>query len=517
MARVELAHSARRRPEGEAVGRPDDGARLAVTLHLRHPAEPDHAPGSAEDFAALAVPTTRRRLALERARLFAPARAPLAEFAAQHGLRLGRLRATRRTVKLYGAAAQLSEAFGATLVAFEAEGRRFRARTGPLTAPDDLAPWIRAVVGFDTRAPSLRPASDPTDGLGLWPREIAALYGLPADAKATGQCIGVIAPGGGHLPTDLAAAAAGAGQVPPTAVVDQPASANRFGQDDLADAELAIDLQVLAGVAAGAKLVAYFTGGHISDLAGALHDAVFDTVNRPQVLCVSWGSSEDVWPDDVRLTVQAALRDAVRLKVAVVAAAGDYLATGGFTDGKAHVYHPASSPYVLACGGTAPTLDAAGARIVGEAVWNDGLAATGTGGGISDKHPVPAYQAALALPPSANAGAPAGRGVPDVAAAASALPGYSVILNGQRIGKAGTSAATPLWAALLALANARRASPLGLPHDVLYGAAGVCREITAGDNRYGGLGYDAGPGWNACTGLGVPNIAQVLDALAAAP
>ncbi len=74
-----------------------------------------------------------------------------------------------------------------------------------------------------------------------------------------------------------------------------------------------------------------------------------------------------------------------------------------------------------------------------------------------------------------------------------------------------------LWAAILALANARRADPVGLPHHVLYGAAGVCREITSGNNRYGGLGYDAGRGWNACAGLGVPNIARVLEVLAAAP
>ena len=515
MPGVELAHSARSPPPGDDAGRVRDDARLSVTVHLKHPDEPGHPPGSAADFAALSAPTTRRRLALQRARLFAPANALLAVFAAQHGLRLGRLRAARRTVKLYGTAAQLSEAFGATLRVYDADGRRFRGRTGPLTAPGDIAPWVRSVIGFDTHVVPLRPASDPTDGLGLWPSEIAALYGLPAGADASGQCVGVIAPGGGHLPADLAEAARQAGRAAPP-VVDQPPGASRFGQNGLADAELALDLQVIAGVASGVKLAVYYAPNSISALADVLHGAIFDPVNTPQVLCVSWSSAEDVWPDDVRLTVQAVLQDAVRMKVAVVAAAGDYLATGGIADGQAHVYHPASSPYVLGCGGTAPTLDAAGTAIVDEQVWNDGLAGTGTGGGISARYPVPAFQTGLALPPPANPGAPPGRGVPDVAAAASALPGYSIVLNGQRQGRAGTSAAAPLWAAILALANGRRTSPLGLPHAGLYGVAGLCRQITVGDNRDGGLGYDAGPGWNACTGLGAPNIASVIDALAAA-
>jgi kumamolisin len=236
-------------------------------------------------------------------------------------------------------------------------------------------------------------------------------------------------------------------------------------------------------------------------------------VNRPQVLSISWGSAEKFWQPGPRAAVQAALADAVRLKVSVTVASGDLLATGGVSDGAAHVFFPSSSPYVLGCGGTALTLE--GNDIVSETVWKENF--TGTGGGISEVFPVPDFQAHAALPPSVTTGA-RGRGIPDVAAAAASVPGYRIILDGNAIVKDGTSAVAPLWAAMIALANARRGAPLGLVNPILYGNPDLFRPITEGDNRFRGVGYDAAPGraWNACTGLGVPKGAEVIAALAAA-
>jgi hypothetical protein len=103
--------------------------------------------------------------------------------------------------------------------------------------------------------------------------------------------------------------------------------------------------------------------------------------------------------------------------------AGDQLATSGMTDGKAHVWFPASSPYVLGCGGTAVTL--AGSAVVSESVWHDG--AIGTGGGISEYYPTPDFQIGVGLPRSVNDGHE-GRGVPDVAALAANMPGYRIVV-----------------------------------------------------------------------------------------
>jgi len=142
--------------------------------------------------------------------------------------------------------------------------------------------------------------------------------------------------------------------------------------------------------------VVYFAQNTTASLAAAIHQAVFDDVNRPQVLSISWGSAEKFWQPGPRAAVQAALADAVRLKVSVTVASGDLLATGGVSDGAAHVFFPSSSPYVLGCGGTALTLQ--GDDIVSETVWKENF--TGTGGGISEVFPVPDFQAHAALPPS---------------------------------------------------------------------------------------------------------------------
>ena len=167
---------------------------------------------------------------------------------------------------------------------------------------------------------------------------------------------------------------------------------------------------------------------------------------------------------------------------------------------------------MLGCGGTAISL--AGSVIGGEHVWNEGT--IGTGGGISDNYPVPDFQLSAGLPPSTNDGHK-GRGVPDVAALAAKSPGYRIVVGGAEMAKDGTSAATPLWAGLIAMANAERGSPLGLVTAHLYGAPALMRPITAGDNRQNGIGYAAGTGWSACTGLGVPRGAEIIRALAAIP
>jgi kumamolisin len=198
----------------------------------------------------------------------------------------------------------------------------------------------------------------------------------------------------------------------------------------------------------------------------------------------------------------------------VFAASGDGLASDGQGDGAAHVDFPASSPWVVGCGGT--RLETSGAARSGETVWNSN--GGGTGGGISALFPVPTYQSGVTLPPSANAGAAPGRGVPDVAADADPYTGYQVVVDGQAQVIGGTSAAAPLWAGLFALVNEAAGKPVGQPHATLYGHASAFNDVTSGDNKVSGVGYSAGPGWDACTGLGTPRasaIANLFQAVAA--
>jgi kumamolisin len=78
----------------------------------------------------------------------------------------------------------------------------------------------------------------------------------------------------------------------------------------------------------------------------------------------------------------------------------------------------------------------------------------------------------------------------------------------------GTSAVAPLWAGLIALANAQNKTSAGFVNPTLYaGGEQKFRDITQGNNG----GFSAGPGWDACTGLGSPNGKLIIGALAAKP
>jgi kumamolisin len=194
--------------------------------------------------------------------------------------------------------------------------------------------------------------------------------------------------------------------------------------------------------------------------------------------------------------------------VTVLAAAGDGGGSDGVAGGPLVVDFPASSPYVLACGGT--TLILAGSTISSEVVWNDLATGEGaTGGGVSESFRLPAYQTAPPVPPAPNGFS--GRGVPDVAGNADPATGYSVSIDGTSAVYGGTSAVAPLWAALIARCNQAEGAPLGFLNPSLYRppVALTCHDITSGTNE----GYSAGPGWDACSGWGSPDGVRLLGAL----
>ncbi len=148
-----------------------------------------------------------------------------------------------------------------------------------------------------------------------------------------------------------------------------------------------------------------------------------------------------------------------------------------------------------------------------ETGWNDGGTGGATGGGVSDAFALPDWQQAVDVPGAT--GGKSGRGVPDVAAVADPQTGYRVLVDGTQLVIGGTSAVAPLWAALIARLVQASGKPLGLAQPALYDsirsgqlAAGF-RDITSGDNG----AFSAGPGWDACTGLGVPDGTALLAAL----
>jgi kumamolisin len=153
-----------------------------------------------------------------------------------------------------------------------------------------------------------------------------------------------------------------------------------------------------------------------------------------------------------------------------------------------------------------------------EVVWNDGPTGGATGGGISDFFGLPAFQTGANIPRSANPGGHVGRGVPDVAGDASPRSGYLVRVDGQEFPIGGTSAVAPLWAGLTARLNQALGRPVGYLNPLLYQFAGngAFHDINQGNNDITNSGgYAAGPGWDACTGLGTPDGTKLLNALRA--
>jgi hypothetical protein len=103
--------------------------------------------------------------------------------------------------------------------------------------------------------------------------------------------------------------------------------------------------------------------------------------------------------------------------------------------------------------------------------------------------------------------------VPDVAGNASSASPYQVIVNGTSLLLGGTSAVAPLWAGLVARINQNATPHIGFFLPTLYANAHVLYDIIRGDNKpvATNLGYSAGPGWDACTGLGVPDGEAIAD------
>jgi kumamolisin len=172
----------------------------------------------------------------------------------------------------------------------------------------------------------------------------------------------------------------------------------------------------------------------------------------------------------------------------------------------AQVDFPASSPFALGCGGT--KLTGAGTANVEEVVWHEPTGGA-SGGGISRIFKPPNFQSNASVPPAKDPAGPVGRGVPDVCGDADPQTGYNIHVDGQKMVIGGTSAVAPLWAGLVARLNQKLGKSVGFLNPTLYNNPGVCFDITQGTNG----DYQAGPGWDPCTGLGSPNGASLLKAL----
>jgi kumamolisin len=512
--RPSLPGSARRAVPGvRSTGVPDSASAVELTVVLRR-ARPLPEPGgrplpraqAAEELGADPADVAAARQGLEA-----------------EGLQIVDVDVASRRITARGDVATVERAFGTSLTLVESTdpvtGRPVvhRQRTGELVLPSSLAGIVVAVLGLDDRPQArtlFRPAA--ATSTSYTPIELGRVYRFPAGTDGSGQTLAVLELSGGYRLADLDAYWAQIGLADPptvTAVGIDGATNAPEGDPNGADGEVLLDIEVAGALAPGADLVVYFAPNTDRGFLDALSTAVHADPT-PTVISISWGQSEDEWTGQARTAMHEALADAAALGITVCVAAGDDGSRDNATDGGAHVDFPAASPYALACGGTTLQADAATGAVASEVVWFHGLGQGGTGGGVSDVFAVPSWQVPAGVPGDADTGRP-GRGVPDVAGNADPATGYEVQVDGQDLVFGGTSAVAPLWAALVCrLAQALGRRPGFLP-PALYGGVTAgrpvpgFRDITSGSNG----AYSAGTGWDACTGLGVPDGEALLARL----
>lgn len=443
------------------------------------------------------------------------------EFAAANNLAVAHVDLARRSMLLSGTVANFNEAFSTQLRVFQSPSGDFRGRTGTLYVPADLADIIVGVFGLDERPQArtrlrrwrehIRPqlAGDTS----YTPNAVAALYDFPTAGSGSGQTVAIVELGGGYSASDLTAyfKSLGLAKAPSVTAVSVDGATNKpVGDPNSADGEVLLDIEVVGAIATGARIVVYFAPNTDQGFLDAITTAVHDTVRNPSVVSISWGQAESSWTAQSLTAFNQAFEDAALVGVTVCCASGDDGSNDGVNDGAVHADFPASSPNVLACGGT--RLESAGGKITKETVWNEGTGNGASGGGVSDTFALPSYQSKANVPVSPNPAHFKGRGVPDVCGNADPATGYQIHVDGRDAVFGGTSAVAPLWAALIALMNEQLGKPLGFVNPKLYAElpkpAGFS-DITSGDNG----AFKAGPGWDACTGLGSPKGAALLKAL----
>lgn len=471
-------------------------------------------------------------------------------FARENGLRVTSANAGQRTVTLSGTAAAYGEAFGVELKMYKSGDVAYRGREGDILIPENLQGIVTSVMGLDNRpfakphyrirrgtahavtavgATPHRATAATTVPAGFTPPQLASLYNFPQNLDGTGQTIAILELGGGFHAQELTTYFQSLGIANPpsvTAATYPNGGTNSPGTNALdpnnPDVEVMLDIEVSGSIAPGAKIVVYFAPDTTDQsFLGVMNAILGDTVNKPNIVSISWGGPEEEASEQFQNEFDQLLQSAAHLGMTVCVAAGDngsadFAANDPNWDGKAHVDFPASDPSVLACGGTQLTASSSG--ISKEVVWDDGKN-DGTGGGVSRFFALPSYQDNAGVPPAADPTGPVMRGVPDVAGDAAPESGYRILCDGTSFPDpsqgippvGGTSAVAPLWAGLIARINQGLSKPAGFINPLIYAAPAdtTFRDITQGNNG----DYKAGKGWDACTGLGSPNGQNLFLAL----
>ncbi len=455
------------------------------------------------------------------------------QLAQEHNLTVVHRSAAERSIVLRGKMSDLLNAFPADVQMYHHSTGTYRGRKGEISIPENLENIVTGVFGFDTRPKHRYPqrqrimaASGPGGQNGVAATEFAKRYNFPTTFQGTtldgtGQTVAIIELGGGFRSSDLKVFFKEIGvPMPNVTAVSVDHTGNKPTTADSDDGEVMLDIEVAGAVAPKAKFAVYFTPnngdkGFIDAISAAIHDSE----RNPDVISISWGGPESTSDQQGVTAFHELFVAAAAAGVTVCVASGDHGTADSDAqdwDQKIHVDHPAVDDLVLACGGT--QINSQGQDVV----WNDGTAfdvnvpgggGWASGGGVSEVIALPSYQAKANVPVSIDSGKP-GRGVPDIAMSAT---NYFSRVDSSEGASGGTSAVAPLMSALVVLLNQAKGKNVGFLNPFLYANAtkGIFHDVTVGTNAITNTvkGYNAGPGWDACTGWGTPDGTAILNKL----
>jgi kumamolisin len=280
------------------------------------------------------------------------------------------------------------------------------------------------------------------------------------------------------------------------------------------EGEETLDVEWASGIAPGAGVRVYASSSlQFVDIDEALDAIIADLPDQPALhqLSISLGLGETFWggPQGEVATQHQKFLQLAAVGVNVFVSSGD---AGSHPDGTGHnssgplqAEYEASDSAVIGIGGTSLTLDSSGG-VADEPGW------PGSGGGISIFFDRPVWQTGIGVPSGDK------RLVPDVSLVADPNTGALIFYQGQVQQFGGTSWSAPTWAGFCALLNSARTKankqPLGFLNPLIYPLLGTSsfRDITSGSNGPN-LEYDAGPGYDLVTGIGVPNVQALSGAL----
>jgi kumamolisin len=450
---------------------------------------------------------------------------------------------THTSVFAQGTVANVARAFGVTFARVTVSDGEYTSAVQEPRVPSDLAGVVLSVNGlqpeFRLRHIHSRKLS-PEDLYGgsiyVTPDNVASAYDFPNSATGAGQTIAIV--GEGAVATsDLTAFwnAVGVSQT-----VSNFASVNVGGGPNNSSGaidEADLDVEWAGAMAPGAALRLYLANNIFDTFAQILND--LPRYPSMTVVSVSYGDTEGDQGSGTLRSFSQTFAQLAAAGVSVFASSGDSgsnptpgSGAGGYSaSNPLAVNYPASDPSVTGVGGTG--VEYTGNWVYsGEIVWNQITTTTGTsgsasGGGVSSFFAKPSWQTGGSVLAGQTL-----RCVPDVSAisvgdlndvivGAKYAPsdasdvGVLVIIGGAVTGRAGTSLSCPVWAAVAAVINQARVAaggkPMGLINPLIYPLQGTSafNDITSGTNG----AYSAGPGYDLCSGLGSPNVANLISVL----